>query len=204
MRVAKADPVSTIDTAFTNWVGSSGGTRPPPLLLVRGKLAPVFDEAKTLAALVSAGRPLGKIDTAFQQKLDAAGAFLKEADDMTPRSEFVLEADRLRQAFAASDRRTANEDELSERAKRTLAEKRAYKELAILGGAFVPVSLGDGLDTAATRCGYMPKDAATRLPLTPEVDVRAIVEVVPLESDVVARASFRVRAIARELPFPTR
>lgn len=198
LRAGKPQDVSTIEASLRTWIGASAGAKSRPALVVRDTLSLVFDERKTLRALVSAARPFTQLDAAFKERVAEAAALSAEADDLTPAADLVAAGRALRDAFSVADRKVPP-THLEEQAIATLAARRAYKEIDIWGGRFVPVLLGPAGDPAAARAGYLPRAAADQLPLVPRVEVRAIIEIVPNQLSEGGAAAFRVRALARHL-----
>ena len=200
IREGAARSIVVIDDALRTWVGGSGGTKPAPLLLVEATLSVMFDAGATLRALIGAARPFGKADAELARTIDEVTELQGRSDDLTPSHDLAAAARMLRDAFASATR-AVPATYLDEQSRRTLVERRAYREVSLWGGTFVPIEMSDpgGAPPQPTRVGYLPKEAAMRLPLLATLDVKALVEALPAEEPGDTFVTFRVRALARKI-----
>lgn len=147
----------------------------PPLVLVEGELAHVFDEVETLKATTMVVTTVAGGDKMLSGPLAAATAFL-EASVFQHSGEIAsrLTAN-ISRAFRA-EKRILSHDKLDAIILRTLIERRSYQRRQLYGGTWIRTQLTPDGAKEPTPC-YVPSELDQKLPMFPRLRVRLIAAV---------------------------
>ncbi len=167
------------------------------LQLVTGTLALPFDEFELLKVTIAVARPLAASDKALRDRLDVTSVLLENPLAVTPETALIA-VKQVRDAWRAANR-TLPPEFLVTQAERVLLTERKYQRRKLLGNDmlrawFTSRELANGLPA------YLPAQLDKRLPLFPELPVRAIVELLPKQDTYEARPlALRIVALSRVL-----
>ena len=175
---------------------SPDGRFEPPLAVVAGELAPVFEELDALKATLAAASPFVGADKRLKDASDAAVEGL--ASPYVQASGAACEAltARVREAFAQSAR-SLPAGYLDAQAERLLVEQRRYQRRTVLGEPRIRARLAQA-EAAAPVPVYLPEALATKLPLFARFPARLLVEVHVAQDQAEAHPlALRALALAR-------
>jgi hypothetical protein len=168
-----------IEKAFDDAIGEHEELI-PPILLLASELELPFEEIEVLKAAMSAAVPLvASADERLKAALTIARDFLQTPGLSAAPATCERLTNRIREAFVAEKRDLAP-DSIESAMQCVLLTGRHYQKRQVFGGSFVRCLMrlpGE----PNPMVGYLPMDAATRLPLWKRFEARVIVEVHPAQ-----------------------
>jgi hypothetical protein len=182
---------------------SHDGRFEPPLAVVAGELAPVFEELEVLKATLAAASPFVGADKRLKDASDAAVEAI--ASPYVQASGAACEAltARVREAFTPSGR-SLPAGYLDAQAERLIVEQRRYQRRTVLGEPRIRARLAQA-EAAAPVPVYLPEALAAKLPLFARFPARLLVEVhVAQDQSEPHPLALRALALARVVKAPRR
>jgi hypothetical protein len=195
--LAEAPPSGPDDLdAIVAGATSPKGRFDPPLAVVAGDLAPVFEEIDLLKATLAAAAPFLGGDKRLKDAHDAAVEGLASPYVQASGAACDALAARVREAFAQSGR-SLPAGHLDAQAERMVVEQRRYQRRTVLGEPRIRARLAQP-GAAAPVPVYLPEALATKLPLFARFPARLLVEVhVAQEQSEAHPLALRALALAR-------
>jgi hypothetical protein len=194
---AEADEPAAIADVLARAI-SIDGKLVPALALVTGEIVLPFDLCDLLQLTLSAAKPFATADKAFHEVYEAVGAMNEAAALADPVAQGMTL--RLREAFQQVKHNLGSRY-LETTAERSLLCKRRYQKRDVFGSPHVRALVAG--PSGEPVPGYLPADAATRLPLFARFRVRLIAEVnAQMDYEEQNPCALRILAIARVVPRP--
>jgi hypothetical protein len=167
----------------------------PPLAMVEARLELALDVRRELELLIATVTPLAKTERTLADAIRHAEEMCSAPLEAIPAIAQDV-CDRLREAWRAANT-TLPSDFLASTVERALLTERAYQRRYLLGGSWLRAHCHDN---SATQAAYLPECVACLLPLSRELSVRAIVDVLPPQDSADGTAvCLRVVALARSV-----